>query len=178
VRVRAPRARTRPSRISPRDLLRRLGVELLPGDLRDVHSLEVALRGVTTVVSTATGAARRLPGDNLSTVDRDGQRALVDASRRGGVRRFVYVSVSPSLPRTTPLVASSARSRRPCGGAAWRGSWSSPRPSWSAGFTAAAGSTSPGPGGAMGVRGRARELRVRPGTRRRSWRPWRIRTPA
>ncbi|HZE20215.1 MAG TPA: NmrA family NAD(P)-binding protein [Candidatus Angelobacter sp.] len=90
---------------SPReDLLRRLGVELLPGDLRDVHSLEVALRGVTTVVSTATGAARRLPGDNLSTVDRDGQRALVDASRRGGVRRFVYVSVSPSLPRTTPLV--------------------------------------------------------------------------
>src|SRR5258705_2109400 len=88
---------------SPReDLLRRLGVELLPGDLRDVHSLEVALRGVTTVVSTATGAARRLPGDTLSTVDRDGQRALVDASRRGGVRRFVFVSVSPSLPRTTP----------------------------------------------------------------------------
>src|SRR5258705_3783899 len=90
---------------SPReDLLRRLGVELLPGGLRDVHSLEVALRGVTTVVSTATGAARRLPGDNLSTVDRDGQRALVDASRRGGGRRFLYLSVSPSLPRTTPLV--------------------------------------------------------------------------
>jgi uncharacterized protein YbjT (DUF2867 family) len=85
-------------------MLRRLGVELVPGDLTDVRSLEVALRGVTTVVSTATGAARRLPGDSLRSVDRVGQRALVDAARRGGVRRFIYASVSPNLPRTTPLV--------------------------------------------------------------------------
>ena len=90
---------------SPReDMLRRLGVELVPGDLTDIRSLEVALRGVTTVVSTATGAARRLPGDSLRSVDRVGQRALVDAARRGGVRRFIYTSVSPNLPRTTPLV--------------------------------------------------------------------------
>ena len=90
---------------SPRiEMLRRLGVDLVAGDLRDVRSLEAALRGVTTVISTATGAAGRLPGDSLRRVDRDGQRALVDAARRGGVRRFVFTSVSPHLTRTTPLV--------------------------------------------------------------------------
>ena len=86
------------------EMLRRIGVELVHGDLNDTRSLEAACRGVTTVVSTATGAARRLPGDSLRHVDRVGQRALVDAARRGGVRRFVYTSVSPNLPRTTPLV--------------------------------------------------------------------------
>ena len=86
------------------DFLQRLGVELVPGDLRNVRSLEAALRGVGAVVSSATGATRRLPGDSLRSVDREGQRALVDAARRGGIRRFVYVSVSPHLPRSTPLV--------------------------------------------------------------------------
>ncbi len=85
-------------------MLHRLGVDLVTGDLSDVRSLEAALRGVTTVVSTATGAGRRLPGDSLRGVDLDGQRALVDAARRGGVRRFLFTSVSPHLPRTTPLV--------------------------------------------------------------------------
>ena len=90
---------------SPRiEMLRRLGVDLVAGDLRDVRSLEAALRGVSTVISTASGAASRLPGDSLSHVDRDGQRALVDAARRGGARRFLFTSVSPHLRRTTPLV--------------------------------------------------------------------------
>lgn len=90
---------------SPREeMLRSLGVEIVPGDLSDVRSLEVACRGVTTVISTASGLSRRLPGDSIRSVDRDGQRALVDAARRGGVRRFVFVSVSPNFARTTPLV--------------------------------------------------------------------------
>jgi len=37
-------------------------------------------------------------------VDQLGQRALVDAARRSGVRRFIFTSVSPNLPRTTPYV--------------------------------------------------------------------------
>src|SRR6266850_2079788 len=90
---------------SPREeLLHSFGVETVQGDLRDVRSLEVACRGVTTVISTATGTSRRLPGDSVRSVDRDGQRALVDAARRGGVRRFIFVSASPNLPRTIPLV--------------------------------------------------------------------------
>jgi uncharacterized protein YbjT (DUF2867 family) len=85
-------------------MLRHLGVEVVTGDLKDVRSLEAALRGVGTVVSTATGASRRLPGDSLRHVDLHGHRALVDAARRGGIRRFVFTSVSPNLPRSTPLV--------------------------------------------------------------------------
>jgi len=90
---------------SPReDILHDYGVETVPGDLRYLHSLEAACRDVATVISTATGVSRRLPGDSLESVDRDGQRALVDAARRGGVTRFIFVSASPNLPRTTPLV--------------------------------------------------------------------------
>lgn len=90
---------------SPReDLIRSFGAEIVPGDLRDVRSLERACRGAATVITTATAIRPRLPGDDLKSVDRDGQRALVDAARRSGVRRFLYVSVSPNLPRATPLV--------------------------------------------------------------------------
>ena len=90
---------------SPREeLLRRHGVEVIQGDLRDVPSLERACRGASTVVSTATALHPRLPGDSIRSVDRQGQRALVDAARRSGIRRFIFTSVSPNLPRTTPYV--------------------------------------------------------------------------
>jgi uncharacterized protein YbjT (DUF2867 family) len=90
---------------SPReDTLRGFGVETILGDLRDPGSLEAACRGVTTVISAATGVRRRLPGDSVKSVDRDGQRALLDVARREDVRRFVFVSVSPTLPHAIPLV--------------------------------------------------------------------------
>ena len=90
---------------SPREeLLRRHGVEIIQGDLRDVPSLERACRGASTVVSTATAIRPRLPGDSIRTVDQRGQRALVDTARRNGVRRFIFTSVSPNLPRSTPYV--------------------------------------------------------------------------
>src|SRR5712671_6164279 len=81
---------------SPReDILRDLGVETVRGDLRDPGSLAAACQGVTTIISAATGAGRRLPDDNAKSVDRDGQRALLAAAQRAGVQRFVLVSVSP-----------------------------------------------------------------------------------
>lgn len=90
---------------SPREeFLHRIGVETMQGDVKDVRSLERACRGASTVISTANAVRPRLPGDSIQSVDRDGQRALVDAARRGGVRKFIYVSVSPNLPRSTPLV--------------------------------------------------------------------------
>ena len=101
--------------------LRRAGVELVPGDLTDPRSLETACAGVGTVISTATGANGRLPGDTLASVDEQGQRALVDAARRAGVRRFVLTSVSPNLPRATPLVRAKreAESAVKASGMAW-----------------------------------------------------------
>jgi len=81
-----------------------LGAEAAPGDLKDAASVEAACRGATTVISTATSTASRRGGDSLETVDRTGQLTLVEAARRAGVRRFVYVSVSPNLPADNPLV--------------------------------------------------------------------------
>ena len=81
-----------------------LGAEVVAGDLKDPSSLRAACDGQEAVVSTATAVARRSAGDSLRTVDRDGQLALVEAARSAGVRRFVYVSVSPHLRGTSALV--------------------------------------------------------------------------
>lgn len=66
------------------------------GDLADPASLRAACAGVDAVVSCA-GASMRLGGlrdrRGFAEVDRDGNRALLEAARAAGVRRFVYVSV-------------------------------------------------------------------------------------
>ncbi len=85
--------------------LRNIGVEAAYGDLKDVASLQRACAGSHTVVSTATSATSRRTGDTLQTVDRNGQISLVKAARDAGVRRFVYVSVSPNASLRSELVA-------------------------------------------------------------------------
>lgn len=86
------------------DALAALGVERTAGDLKEPATLHAACAGCDTVISTATAAGRRGGRDSLRTVDRDGQLALVEAARAAGVRRFVFVSVSPSLRPTSSLV--------------------------------------------------------------------------
>jgi NADH dehydrogenase len=81
-----------------------LGAEIAHGDVKDAASLEAACRDVATVVSTATSTRSRRGGHSLESVDRTGQLVLLDAARRAGVRRFVYVSLSPNLPANNPLV--------------------------------------------------------------------------
>ncbi len=81
-----------------------LGVETAHGDLKDAPSLEMACRGVATVVTTATSTTSRRSGDNLRTVDLSGQLAVLEAARRAGVRRYVFVSASPNLPADNPLI--------------------------------------------------------------------------
>jgi uncharacterized protein YbjT (DUF2867 family) len=83
--------------------LKGLGVELRAGDVKDSGSLGRACAGVDVVVSTATATTSRRRGDGLETVDRDGQLSLVAAARATGVRRLVYVSLSPAL-RPTDFV--------------------------------------------------------------------------
>jgi NADH dehydrogenase len=80
------------------------GVSLQIGDLKQRASVHRACEGHRVVVSTATATTRARPGDTLHTVDRDGQIALVEAARRAGVRRFVYVSVSPNAAPRSALV--------------------------------------------------------------------------
>lgn len=100
----------RPTRVlvrsgAPREQeLRSLGCEIAIGDLKDPASLAAACRGVTAIVSTATAVVSRRSGDSLDSVDRGGQLALVEAARKEGVKRFVFVSVSPNLAEDSPLI--------------------------------------------------------------------------
>lgn len=73
------------------------GVEVIRGDLRDPASLELALAGIDTVVTTATAMGRILAGPtDLTIADVDGRGAqnLIRAAEAAGVTRFVYVSAA------------------------------------------------------------------------------------
>jgi uncharacterized protein YbjT (DUF2867 family) len=87
-----------------------LGAELVSGDLRDPPSVDRAVRGVATVITTVTAMARALPGERLDlrAVDGRGILSLVEAAERAGVQRFVYVSyagLSDQAARCVPIAA-------------------------------------------------------------------------
>ncbi|HSK18694.1 MAG TPA: SDR family oxidoreductase [Longimicrobiales bacterium] len=68
-----------------------LGAQAVMGDLRDPQSLARACADVTTVITTANSAGRG-GGDTPESVDRVGNRSLIDAARAAGVDHFVFVS--------------------------------------------------------------------------------------
>ncbi|MGY1707420.1 SDR family oxidoreductase [Geodermatophilus sp. SYSU D00697] len=87
--------------------LRSSPAELRVGDLTDPPSLDRALVGVRTVVSTANGIGRRLAGAtdvSIDRVDRDGNAALVRAAEAAGVDRFVFVSAQGMTDAMVSLV--------------------------------------------------------------------------
>ena len=67
-------------------------VEVVRGDMLDPSSLAPAMEGVSALVTTAIGYSRRREGDSLRT-DTEGNRNLVDAARKAGVPRFVFLSI-------------------------------------------------------------------------------------
>ncbi len=85
--------------------LRDAGVTLVHGDLKDAVSLERACEGMETVVSTASASISRQSGDNIQTVDLEGQKRLVDAAKGAGVSRFVFISFSSNLSTECALTA-------------------------------------------------------------------------
>ncbi len=85
-------------------MLRELGVEIAHGDLRAPDTIGPACDGISTIVSTATAMGSKDRRLTLRDVDREGQLALVELARLRGVNRFVYLSASPSLRRSAPLI--------------------------------------------------------------------------
>ena len=73
------------------------GAQPVWGDLKDRASIEAAVAGVDTVISTAN-AVKRGGEDTLETVDLQGTLALIDAARQAGVKRFLYASVQGASP--------------------------------------------------------------------------------
>ncbi len=67
------------------------GIEIIQADLKDQSSIEKALEGVSTVISTVSCTFSRQEGDCIQTVDDEGQANLVKAAVAGGVQRFIYI---------------------------------------------------------------------------------------
>ena len=83
--------------------LQAAGAKLVTGDLKDRASIERALDGADTVISTASSTLSRREGDSLETVDGKGVQSLIDAAEKKGVRRFIFVSFSRNITADSPL---------------------------------------------------------------------------
>ena len=96
-------------------------VELRRGDLRDPATLAAAVAGCTTVISAVHGFAgpgRHSPG----TVDRDGNRALIQAAAAAGTEHLVLVSVlgaAPDHPMSLHRAKHAAEQALQASGLAW-----------------------------------------------------------
>jgi len=64
------------------------GAEWVRGDLMDPASLDRALEGVDVVVSSANGYMKE-----SIEIDFAGNRNLIEAAARAGVKRFVFLSI-------------------------------------------------------------------------------------
>lgn len=73
------------------------GVEIVEGDVRDHADVRRAVEGVRTVVSAIQGFAGTKDG-SPATIDRDGNRNLIQAARVAGVGHLVLVSVWDASP--------------------------------------------------------------------------------
>lgn len=69
------------------------GVEIAFGDLRDASSVDAACKGVDVVMATATVILPLGRPYSFKSVDGDGYKTLIDASKRHNVKQFVLISV-------------------------------------------------------------------------------------
>lgn len=73
------------------------GAEPAIGDIKDRASLDAACAGVSVVVTTAN-AIHGSGDDTIETVDRLGNRNLVDAATAAGAAQFIFLSALGSTP--------------------------------------------------------------------------------
>lgn len=99
----AVRALVRPGSAREAEV-RALGVEVVAGDLRTRAAVEAACTGVSAVITTATAMASKDKSLTLRAIDRDAQLQLVNVAKASGVKQYVYISLSPVLQETAPLV--------------------------------------------------------------------------
>lgn len=76
--------------------LERAGTQSVYGDLKDRASLETAVRGIDTIIATATATARG-GDDTVPAVDLHGMLDLIEAARKAGVKRFICTSIYGSV---------------------------------------------------------------------------------
>jgi uncharacterized protein YbjT (DUF2867 family) len=97
------------------------GAEPVTGDLKDADSLPACCTGVEAIVSTANSAMRG-GDDTVESVDRQGNRNLIDAAAAAGVHHFVFTSVfgaSPDSPVPFMRAKGEAEQRLHDSGMSW-----------------------------------------------------------
>ncbi len=72
------------------------GVKAVDGDLCKAESLRAAVKGIETVICSATSMPSGA-NDGLRRVDHEGTLALIEAAEKAGVKKFVYVSYSGKI---------------------------------------------------------------------------------
>ena len=88
------------------------GAETVTGDLKDRASLDAACRGVTTVITTAN-AVQRGGDDTIESVDIAGNRSLIDAAKKAGVKQFVFTSTAAADESSpVPIFAAKAKTEK------------------------------------------------------------------
>jgi uncharacterized protein YbjT (DUF2867 family) len=93
---------------TPAQSLIDLGAVPIYGDLKDRASLDPACDGIESVITTANSAMRG-GEDNVDTVDRQGNRNLIEAAGAAGVKQFIFVSfLGASLDNPVPLFQAKA----------------------------------------------------------------------
>ena len=85
------------------DALKQLGCVLTEGDFKDKASLIKACSGCDTVISTVSSTLSRQEGDNIQTVDHDGNLNLVAAAKEAGVKHFIFISFRHQYAPENPL---------------------------------------------------------------------------
>ena len=79
------------------------------GDLRQRDTLDVACRGVDTVITTAIARMHEDPAA-AQAINLDGYLNLIDAAKAAGVKRFIFTSVLGSDPDSpAPFVAAKGK---------------------------------------------------------------------
>ncbi|HJQ28054.1 MAG TPA: SDR family oxidoreductase [Rubrobacter sp.] len=97
-------------RATSADSLIEAGARPVYGDLRDRASLDSAVEGVETVISTATSAGRG-GEDNTQSVDVEGNRNLIEAARTAGVEHYIFVTAHGADPNhPAPFMRAKAHS--------------------------------------------------------------------
>ena len=93
------------SRADKVEALKAMGCEVVIGDLTDNASLARACAGARAVVSTVSSMpfSWSPPLNTVATVDRDGQKRLIDAAAAANAHRFCLVTFSGNIDQPFPL---------------------------------------------------------------------------
>jgi len=83
--------------------LRRAGAEIVVADLKEPASLPAACKGVDGVICGVTSITTAQPGDSFAATDGKGTISLIDAARKSGVKKFVFVSFDADRFPDAPL---------------------------------------------------------------------------